>query len=390
MRTSSIKLERHVGQKFSGPTRRLLQIIAFFVGLIASVGPAEAHLLPAQTATMNLVGANAYFVVSVPASALVGIDDDKSGGVSALEVTRHNRDIALQFNKRFQVSADGKSGIPLMTMAWSPQTEGPPSDSAYIVVLHSVRFDAPPRSPAIKTDLFGTGANEAQMTMTAKRNKREDTAEVAILRPGAGEHRFFKSGLATFADFVRLGVEHILTGPDHLLFLLTILVGAAGARYWISVVTSFTLAHSITLTLAALKLVSVSANITEPAIAASILIMACLNLWGGGLGLQAPARIAIVFACGLLHGLGFATALGALMANGAHRLASLGGFNIGIELGQFIFLGGLVLMATQLRRIPILPQALQIPRFASLVAAILASGMLISRVSPLLGVGHIL
>lgn len=337
---------------------------------------------------MNLVGANAYFVVSVPASALAGIDDDKSGGVSALEIGRHNREIALQFNKRFQVSADGKPSAPLMTMAWSPQTEGDPADSAYVVVLHSVRFEAPPKSPSVKTDLFGTGPNEGQMTLTAKRDKREDTAEVAILRPGASDHSFFKSGLATFADFVGIGIEHILTGPDHLLFLLTILIGAAGARYWLSVVTSFTIAHSITLTLAALKLVSVSPAITEPAIAASILLMACLNLWGGEFGLKTPARVGVVFACGLLHGLGFATALSAMMANGAHRLVSLAGFNIGIELGQFVFLGGLLLVSSQLRRIPILPPVIPIPKLASLTAAVLAGVMLVSRVMPLLGLGH--
>lgn len=373
-----------------GAGRNWLLGMVIGLGLTFSSPGAQAHLLPAQTATMNLVGANAYFVVSVPVSTLSGIDDDKSGGVSALEVARHNRDIALQFNRRFHVSADGKPAIPLMTMAWSPQTEGPPSDAAYVVVLHGVQFEAPPLTPLVETDLFGTGPNEGQMILTAKRNKKEDTAEVAILRPDAGSHQFFRSGLAIFADFVRIGVEHILTGPDHLLFLLTILIGAAGARYWISVVTSFTIAHSITLTLAALKLVQVPGAITEPAIAASILIMACLNLWGSGIGLRVHGRIAIVFACGLLHGLGFATALGGLMANSAHRLASLAGFNIGIELGQFIFLGGLLLIGGQLRRVRDLPFGGQLPRLASMSAAILACIMLFNRVLPEILAAHII
>ena len=180
-------------------------------------------------------------------------------------------------------------------------------------------------------------------------------------------------------------MEHILTGPDHLLFLLTILVGAAGVRYWVSVVTSFTIAHSITLTLAALKLVNVSPSITEPAIAASIVLMACLNLWRDGLGFKTPTRIVIVFGCGLLHGLGFASALGMLTANGSHRLASLAGFNLGIELGQLTFLGGLVLIFAEMRHILRPPLSLPIPRLASLIAAVLGGVMLISRVLPLLG-----
>lgn len=362
---------------------RLLLLMAAIVGL---GGSAAAHLLPAQTATLNVVGDTAYFVVSVPASALKGIDDDGNGALSALEISRHSRDIALQFNQRFHVAADGIAGVPMMTMAWSPQTQGPPADSSYLVVLHSVRFAAPPREPAISTDLFGTGAGEAQMTMTAKRDKREDTAEVAILRPGAAEHVFFRGGLAVFTDFLAVGIEHILTGPDHLLFLLTIIVAAAGWRYWFGVVTSFTIAHSITLTLAALGVVRVSPAIVEPGIAASIILMAVLNLWRGGAGerVDARARVAIVFACGLLHGLGFASAIGAMAADGVHRLATLAGFNIGIELGQFAFLAAVLALGLFVRRLLALPSGTLVARLASATACVLGAVMLIGRVLPVL------
>ncbi len=358
----------------------------FFLVLFGLVVPAAAHLLPAQTATMNVVGNTAYFVVSVPISALKGVDDDGSGGASELEISRHSRDIALQFDQRFTVTSGGHAGTPLMTMAWSPQTAGPPTDSAYIVVLHSVRFAAPPLNPTIATDLFGTRAGERQMTITAKRDKNEDTAEVAILRPGAAEHSFFRGGFATFADFIRIGIEHILSGPDHLLFLLTVIVAAAGWRYWLSVVTSFTIAHSITLTLAALGAVRVAPAIVEPGIAASIVLMAVLNLWRGGRGSAAEvrARVAIVFACGLLHGLGFASAIGAMAADGTHRLATLAGFNVGIELGQFAFLGGVLALAALGRRVVTAPQAFALPRLASVTAALLGAVMLVGRVLPVL------
>jgi hydrogenase/urease accessory protein HupE len=357
------------------PLARLL------VALIGFSVPAAAHLLPAQTATMNIVGNTAYFVVSVPLSALSGIDGDGSGGTSQAEIARHSRDIAIQFDRRFAVTADGKPGTPLMTMAWSPQTEGPPADSSYVVVLHSVRFAGPPVNPAVSTDLFGTRDGEAQMTMTAKHDKLESSAEVAILRPGAGAHVFFRGGLATFIDFVRVGIEHILTGPDHLLFLLTIIVAAAGWRYWLGVVTSFTVAHSITLTLAALGMVKVAPGIVEPGIAASIILMAVLNLWRGGAG---RARIAVVFACGLLHGLGFASAIGAMAADGTHRLATLAGFNVGIELGQFLFLGAVLLLAKLAHRLASLPTAFAVPKLASITAGVLGAVMLVERVIPVL------
>jgi hydrogenase/urease accessory protein HupE len=362
------------------------RLALILTALFAFANPAAAHLLPAQTATMNIVGDTAYFVVSVPISALAGIDDDGSGSASALEISRHSRDIAQQFNRRFHVAADGAPGTPLMTMAWSPQTEGPPADAAYIVVLHSVRFTAPPQQPSVSTDLFGTRRGEAQMTMTAKHDKRENTAEVAILRPGAADHVFFRGGLATFVDFVRVGIEHILTGPDHLLFLLTIIVAAAGWRYWLGVVTSFTIAHSITLTLALLGVVRISPGIVEPGIAASIILMAVLNLWRSGAGSRAETRtrIAIVFACGLLHGLGFASAIGAMAADGTHRLATLAGFNVGIELGQFAFLGAVMAFATLVKRVVTMPPAFEFFRLASVTAAALGAVLLIGRVLPVL------
>jgi hydrogenase/urease accessory protein HupE len=357
-----------------------------FAALFTFTDPAVAHLLPAQTATMNIVGDTAYFVVSVPVSALAGIDDDGSGGASALEISRHSREIAQQFNRRFHVAADGAPGTPLMTMAWPPQTEGTPADSPYVVVLHSVRFTAPPQQPSVSTDLFGTRSGEAQMTMTAKHDKRENTAEVAILRPGAADHIFFRGGLATFVDFVRVGIEHILSGPDHLLYLLTIIVAAAGWRYWLGVVTSFTIAHSITLTLAALGVVRVSPAIVEPGIAASIILMAVLNLWRGGAGSRAETRtrIGIVFACGLLHGLGFASAIGAMAADGTHRLATLAGFNVGIELGQFAFLGAVLLLTALGSRLLAAPRTFALPKLASMTAAMLGAVMLMGRVLPVL------
>lgn len=357
-----------------------LRWLAALLLLAAGSARAQAHLLPAQTATMNLVGDTAYLVVSVPVSALPGIDDDRSGGVSAQEIARHSRDIAAAFNRGFRVSADGAPGQPLMTMAWHPQTEGPPADSAYVVVLHSVRFAEAPREPMVSTDLFGTLPGEAQMTLTAKIGKREDTAEVAVLRPGAASHRFFRGALGTFADFVRLGIEHILTGPDHLLFLLTVLIAGAGWRYWLGVATSFTIAHSITLTLAALGLVRVSPAVVEPGIAASIVLMALLNLWRGGRvagGLR--VRLALVFACGLLHGLGFAAAIGTMLREGTQRIATLAGFNLGIELGQLAFLALLLGLGLAMRRLIGAPRALALPRLGSMLAALLGTGLLVQR-----------
>jgi hydrogenase/urease accessory protein HupE len=371
----------------------MIRFLLLLCGTLLFAVPASAHLLPAQNATMNIVGRDAYFVISAPASAFAGIDDDRSGGLSVFEISRHSQYIATQFAARFHVSEPGNPVRLLPGWVSTPQTEGVPVDQRYVVVLLRAQFAHAPLRPAIATDLFGTGPGEGQMTLSATQGS---TSEVAILTSDTPAHTYFLGAFATFADFVRVGMAHILGGPDHLLFLLTVIVAAAGWRYWLSVVTAFTIAHSITLTLAALGVVRVSPAIVEPGIAASIVAMAALNLMAGNLTsgrLEARGglrqRVALVFACGLLHGLGFASAIGAMAVDSTHRLATLAGFNIGIELGQFVFLGGLLALGAAVRRLPLenwrrSEGALRLPQLASMTAAALGSIMLVERILPAL------
>lgn len=138
--------------------------------------------------------------------------------------------------------------------------------------------------------------------------------------------------LAEFARYVVLGFEHILPkGLDHILFVLGLFFLSLKLRPLLIQVTAFTLAHTVTLALAAMKIVTVPAQIVEPLIAASIVYVAVENILWPRMGWH---RIAIVFGFGLLHGLGFASVLGEIGLNPARFVADLVGFNIGVELGQ--------------------------------------------------------
>jgi len=136
----------------------------------------------------------------------------------------------------------------------------------------------------------------------------------------------------TIREFVGLGVTHILTGYDHLLFLVGLLLVGGTLRSALQIITSFTCAHSITLALATLNVVNISPGITEPMIAASIVYIGLENL----LRPAAPRRWLLTFGFGLIHGFGFASALRelGLGANGASVVAPLFSFNLGVELGQ--------------------------------------------------------
>ncbi|WP_417594506.1 HupE/UreJ family protein [Parasphingorhabdus sp.] len=344
------------------------------LSLLVSAGIAQAHLLPKQNATMKIVDDSANFVISVPVSALVDVDDDRNGLLSAQEIQQHSQDIEQQFTARFTVTNAGKSGKGLMAWVVPPQTDGDPLDSDYVVILHRVQFDEPPQKPAVETDLFGTGDGEEQMTMRATLGEDQ---EVAILTVDNGKHQFFRGSLAIFVDFVGLGMEHILGGLDHLLFLLTIIIAGAGWRYWLGVVTSFTIAHSITLTLSTLGIFSIPSTIVEPAIAASIVLMAALNLkYGpGDRGAMGWARIVIIFACGLIHGFGFASAIGSMLSGTSSLVATLAGFNVGIEIGQFVFLAVVLLIILAFRKAGAGDWSHYIPKLASLTA--LAVGMML-------------
>jgi hypothetical protein len=152
-----------------------------------------------------------------------------------------------------------------------------------------------------------------------------------------------------FTIFVRLGVEHILTGWDHLLFLLVLLLRTG---HWLSlakIVTAFTLAHSGTLALAALDVVVLPARLVEAVIALSIAFVAAENLF---LRPVVARRWLVSFCFGLVHGFGFSTVLRELGLPAHGLLLSLFGFNAGVELGQALVVALALPVLALVRRSP--------------------------------------
>ena len=139
----------------------------------------------------------------------------------------------------------------------------------------------------------------------------------------------------SFTNFLCLGVKHILTGYDHLLFLFGLLVVARGFASSLGIITSFTIAHSITLAVATLHPVQIPSRIVEPLIAASIVFVGIENLLRGDIP---TARRMVAFGFGLIHGFGFASALreAGIGSGTGSILLPLFSFNLGVELGQIM------------------------------------------------------
>src|SRR5450830_954493 len=181
------------------------------------------------------------------------------------------------------------------------------------------------------------------------RLEHDATTSTAIFTPDAPRQALAVAGASRwtqFADYVKHGIWHIWIGFDHILFLLSLLLPAVlllQGRRWVAgasfrhacidvlkIVTAFTLAHSITLSLAVLGVLSVPSRIVESAIALSVVLAALNNIWP----LFQRRRAAAAFAFGLIHGLGFASVLLDLGLPAASLLLSLVGFNVGVEIVQ--------------------------------------------------------
>jgi hydrogenase/urease accessory protein HupE len=150
-----------------------------------------------------------------------------------------------------------------------------------------------------------------------------------------------QTGLAVARGYVRLGVVHILTGYDHLLFLLSLVLLLRRRRAVLLAETAFTVSHSLSFSATALDLVHVSAPAAEAAIALSLVLVA-LDIGRPGAGSASQGAV-MAFVFGLVHGLGFAGGLAEIGLPDTHVSLALAGFAAGVEIGQVAFLAALLL-----------------------------------------------
>jgi hydrogenase/urease accessory protein HupE len=220
---------------------------------------------------------------------------------------------------------------------------------------------------------------------------RDGTTYSTLLRPEEPSTRAARGQQSSVpvAGFLRLGVEHILLGIDHLLFVLCLLLLVDGTRRLFLTITAFTVAHSVTLALATLGVVRVPSRPVEASIALSIVLLAVelVRRRRGEASLAASRPWLVAFAFGLLHGLGFAGALSQVGLPQGDIPLALFLFNVGVEVGQIAFvlvvLGLLAAGRLPARRIAVRP-----PSWAPLVPAYaigcVAAAWLIERVAAML------
>jgi hydrogenase/urease accessory protein HupE len=252
------------------------------------------------------------------------------------------RAIANLLHARLRIEVDGTT---LPSLAWSTPEPLVERQSLRLRVEHSTVNG--PGSVAVTADLFPYDpAHQSFVNFY----EGDDLRSQAILGHGRARFQYFtgtRQGIrAVVQKFVPAGVHHILIGPDHILFLVGLLLLGGSIRRLLLVVTAFTLAHSITLSLAALNLVIPPARLIEPAIALSIVYVGADNLMVRG---GRDMRAWIAFAFGFVHGFGFAYVLREMDLPGQALGWSLFSFNLGVEIGQLFVVGIVASLLAMLR-----------------------------------------
>lgn len=287
----------------------------------------------------------------------IGLDGDGDTALTWDEVRGRHTDIAAYALSRLTLTSDGK---PCASQAVRHLIDAH-SDGAYEVLRFRARCDAKVAQLRIAYSLFFDIDPQHRGLVNVISGSHSATG---ILSPERAAQEFSVEGqgrLREFVAYLRDGVWHIWIGFDHILFLISLLLPAVLQRQagkWqpvaefkvafvdvLKIVTAFTVAHSITLTLATLGVVSMPSRWIESAIAVSVIVAALNNLYPMVRG----RRWIAAFAFGLLHGFGFASVLMDLGLPPGVLVLALLGFNVGVEVGQLVIVAAFLPLAYLLR-----------------------------------------
>ena len=307
--------------------------------------PASAHKPSDSYLSLSVAGAQVdgqWDIALRDLDMAIGLDADGNGELTWDEVRLRHGAIAAYALSRLKLSNRG-AACPLRVTGHLLDDH---TDGAYAVMR--LRATCPENVATLDVDYGLLFDIDPQHKGLLKLTHAAHTS-TAIFTPETPRQQLQLAGASKwrqFADYVRHGVWHIWIGFDHILFLLSLLLPAvlvyrnrgwtgaptfrAAAIDVVKIVTAFTLAHSITLTLATLGMLSLPSRLVEAAIAASVALAALNNIWP----MFQRQRALAAFVFGLLHGFGFAGVLIDLGLPKAALMLSLVGFNVGVELGQ--------------------------------------------------------
>ena len=300
---------------------------------------------------MNALEATLTLAVK-DAEQLVDLDENHDGTLTQLEFRRVQRQLEAAVGSNVIVAVDFKVCKPLFIRSYLDQNNNVEVRLDFAATSFS-RVD-------VQSNIIGSLPFGHRQYLEIQNSRGQpifgrllsaDSNRATMQMPDTNSSNPSNEIVRSFTNFLSLGVRHILTGYDHLLFLFGLLVVARGFLSSLGIITSFTIAHSITLAVATLHLVQIPSRIVEPLIAASIVFVGIENLLRGDIP---KARRMVAFGFGLIHGFGFASALReAGIGSGTGGIAlPLFSFNLGVELGQIMVAAVALPIMWKLRQMP--------------------------------------
>jgi hypothetical protein len=327
---------------------------------LLSSGHAEAHIASNGFLTLDVTGSTAAGSLELAirdGELAIGLDSNHDGRVTWGELRSHQRNLDLYLRSRLSLSAGGT----LCVEEFGPVQVNDRVDGSYLWVPLTVHCPTQLKRLSIDYRILRDvdPSNRGLIAITAWGATRSGVVgDSSAPRVIELDHPPMWSA---FVEYLQTGIWHIWSGIDHLLFLLSLLLPAVLRRrngQWeavplakpafvniLKVVTAFTVAHSITLSLAAFDVVHLPSRLTESIIAASIIVAALNNIFPR----VTEGRWRIAFAFGLLHGFGFASVLADMGLPAGARLLSLVAFNLGVEVGQLAVVLAVMPVAFALR-----------------------------------------
>lgn len=307
---------------------RRLRLIAALLLHAAAVTAATAHEEPTSFVNGTFDAQGLQFTVTASAidwaHDLPAVEPGALLNPDTLAVQQGAlRDITRQ---RLRITADGLPVIPRFAGAV------PATEKRDIVLHFHSKWDSAPKSLRMECLLFPYDARHR----TYLNLSGPDGVHCSAVLSSTDQSREFDTEMTTpaaavFSDFFSRGIHHIFIGPDHILFVVTLLLAGGSMGRLLKIVTAFTIAHSITLILTALEVLRPPASLVEPVIALSIVITAAHVLLSKS---RRDPRHLLAFGFGLIHGFGFAFVLQEMTLPAAARGWSLLAFNLGVEAGQ--------------------------------------------------------
>jgi hydrogenase/urease accessory protein HupE len=325
--------------------QRLIRCAIWISLLLAFPFLALAHDPGLSTATVRLsenqIEVTLGFSI-IDTAEIVEIDKDRNAQISKKEIADATLELQKMGTNAVELKVDGQSLAP-----GSVRCNFDPSDNASVTIIFPAANYSKLEIRSKWLALLQPGHRQFLSIQTqngeviAERLLSQNADSVTVHVDAVSATPASVGHANSFADFLVMGVKHIWTGYDHLLFLFGLLIVTRNFASSLKIITCFTIAHSITLAVATLSLVQFSSRIVEPLIAASIVYVGIENLVRGD---DPKGRWLLTFAFGLIHGFGFASVLRELGvgANGTGIAIPLVSFNLGVEVGQ-IAIAALVL-----------------------------------------------